>query len=80
VRDGVDIEDSGLVRRSGTAYVARTHLRAVHPDHGEHIVFVPGEAIPRWLVDAIAAESRDDRKRFVAPASVATPTTRMATP
>ncbi len=27
-----------------------------HPDHGEPVVFVGGEALPEWVVEAMAAE------------------------
>ena len=30
------------------------HIRAVHPEHGEPVVYVPGELLPSWLVDAPA--------------------------
>jgi len=29
--------------------VATTYLHAKHPDHGEPVVFVPGEHLPEWV-------------------------------
>jgi hypothetical protein len=29
--------------------MARTHIHAVHPEHGEPVVFLPGEAPPDWV-------------------------------
>lgn len=42
---------------------APTYVRAVHPDHGEAVTYVPGELLPEWLADAIDAGgfSRDPR-------------------
>ena len=28
-------------------------VRAVHPDHGQMVTFTPGEAMPRWLLQAL---------------------------
>lgn len=30
-------------------------IRAVHPEHGEPVVFVPGEMLPAWAAEALAA-------------------------
>jgi hypothetical protein len=35
--------------------VAKQYIHAVHPEHGEGVVFVPGEALPGWAVDALKA-------------------------
>lgn len=31
------------------------YIRAVHPEHGEPVVFVPGELLPDWAAEALAA-------------------------
>ena len=31
------------------------YIRAVHPEHGEDVVFVPGELLPQWAADALQA-------------------------
>lgn len=31
------------------------YLHAVHPDHGEPVVYTPGQALPEWVRDALAA-------------------------
>ena len=28
-------------------------VHAVHPEHGEAVVYVPGELLPGWVVDAL---------------------------
>lgn len=30
-------------------------IRATHPDHGESVVYVPGELLPEWVVEALDA-------------------------
>lgn len=39
-------------RAVGTAVaprLARRHIHTTHPDHGEPVVFVPGELLPDWV-------------------------------
>jgi hypothetical protein len=31
------------------------YLHTVHPDHGEPVVFVPGETLPDWAAQALDA-------------------------
>lgn len=35
--------------------VAPGYVRAVHPEHGEPVVFVPGEMLPAWAAEALEA-------------------------
>lgn len=42
-------------RTALTHVQAPTYLRATHPEHGEPVTFVPGEALPAWVVDALDA-------------------------
>lgn len=35
--------------------VAPGYIRATHPDHGEAVVFVPGELLPDWAAEALKA-------------------------
>jgi hypothetical protein len=30
-------------------------IRAVHPDHGNEVMFVPGELLPAWAAEALRA-------------------------
>lgn len=35
--------------------IAPGFVRAVHPDHGQVVVYTPGEALPEWVADLLAA-------------------------
>ena len=35
--------------------VADRYVHLTHPDHGEAVVFVPGERLPSWAVDELEA-------------------------
>jgi len=34
--------------------VAPGHVQAIHPEHGEAVVFLPGERLPDWAAKAFA--------------------------
>lgn len=34
---------------------AATYIRATHPDTGQPVAYVPGEALPAWVADALNA-------------------------
>jgi len=34
---------------------APSYIRAKHPDHGEPVVFVPGELLPEWAAEKVKA-------------------------
>lgn len=39
-------------------------VRAVHPDHGEAVVYVPGETLPAWVAQGLpdaATDPTDER-------------------
>jgi hypothetical protein len=36
-----------------SAVQAPGFIRAVHPEHGEPVVFTPGEQLPAWVADAV---------------------------
>lgn len=42
------------VSEQGTA---QCYIRTVHPETGLDVVFVPGEALPHWLTEKLAAEA-----------------------
>ncbi|MFG2167423.1 hypothetical protein [Micromonospora chersina] len=50
-----DLHDATTRRRRGGVVVAPAHVYAVHPDTGDEVVFVPGEALPEWAVEAAVA-------------------------
>jgi hypothetical protein len=48
------VEADEAAQETGPAEVkvprlSRTYVHAVHPDHGEPVVFVPGELLPDWV-------------------------------
>jgi len=54
-------EDQAAQERGGAhpeprrQVLAENYVHAVHPDHGEAVVYVPGQALPDWVVDAMDA-------------------------
>lgn len=40
--------DPALAEPADLGPVASTYVNTTHPDTGEHIVFVPGDALPEW--------------------------------
>lgn len=46
-------EQKALDERARVNVAAPTYIRAVDPDHGEQVTFVPGELLPGWAVDAL---------------------------
>ena len=49
-REHLALERAGA-QRHAVGVCARGYVHAVHPDHGEPVVFVPGEMLPSWAVD-----------------------------
>ena len=45
-------ERAGAAAHS-TGRVSPGYLQATHPEHGEAVVFVPGELLPAWVADAL---------------------------
>jgi len=41
---------SGLTTGGGAERISLGYLHTVHPDTGQEVVFVPGEALPDWAV------------------------------
>ncbi|WP_258802632.1 hypothetical protein [Pseudarthrobacter sp. NS4] len=41
----------GLTTGGGAGRISRDYLHTVHPDTGNEVVFVPGEALPDWAVE-----------------------------
>ena len=64
-RQRVRLEQDGAVKRD-VGVIAPGFVRAVHPDHGEPVTFVPGELLPPWA----AALLRGGQGRFDADAGV----------
>jgi len=48
-------QERANARAPRVARYADAYIRAVGSDHGEEIVFVPGEALPQWVVDELDA-------------------------
>ncbi len=59
-----EMHDATIRRPRGGAPVAPAYVYAVHPDTGDEVVFVPGELLPDWAVEAatggVPAERGDD--------------------
>ncbi|MGX1160410.1 hypothetical protein FBY31_1222 [Arthrobacter sp. SLBN-100] len=45
-----EIGVSGLTTGGGAERISQGFLHTVHPDTGNDVVFVPGEALPDWAV------------------------------
>ncbi|HEY9358740.1 MAG TPA: hypothetical protein VIQ52_20750 [Arthrobacter sp.] len=43
-------ERGGLTTGGGADRISQGYLHTVHPDTGNEVVFVPGEALPDWAV------------------------------
>jgi hypothetical protein len=43
-------ERTGLTNGGGADRISQGFLHVVHPDTGNEVVFVPGEALPDWAV------------------------------
>lgn len=41
----------GLTTGGGAERISQGYLHTVHPDTGNEVVFVPGEALPDWAVE-----------------------------
>lgn len=50
-----------------TQGTAQCYIRTVHPETGLDVVYVPGEALPRWLVEKLAAEAEITRPSAAEP-------------
>lgn len=49
----------GLTTTGGSRYsIALDFLHTTHPETGNEVVFVPGEALPEWAAAAQAAKER----------------------
>jgi hypothetical protein len=44
-------ERTGLTNGGGAERISQGYLHTVHPDTGNEVVFVPGEALPDWAVE-----------------------------
>ena len=52
----IPVEGPALVPAPGyVPSMAPCWIHAVHPDHGEDVTYVPGERLPAWLRDDLAA-------------------------
>lgn len=52
-------ESGGLTTSGGSRYgVALDYLHTTHPETGNEVVFVPGEALPEWAAADQAAKER----------------------
>lgn len=52
-------ESGGLTTSGGSRYgIALDYLHTTHPDTGNEVVFVPGEALPEWAAADQAAKER----------------------
>jgi hypothetical protein len=40
---------------------APSYIRAVHPEQGDEVTFVPGEALPDWVRDVLPAGKPDPK-------------------
>jgi hypothetical protein len=40
---------------AGRQVLADDYVHAVHPEHGEPVVYVPGQALPAWVVEELNA-------------------------
>jgi hypothetical protein len=49
------LERAPQARRRLGGQVAPGYVYVAHPDHGEPVVFVPGELLPDWAADALDA-------------------------
>jgi hypothetical protein len=59
---------------------APAYARAVHPEHGQAVVFTPGELLPAWVSDSLTAGGElvaaDDGTLDLVPAGSKTPRAR----
>ncbi|WPU08096.1 hypothetical protein [Pseudarthrobacter oxydans] len=46
-----EIGVSGLTTGGGAERISQGYLHTVHPDTGNEVVFVPGEALPAWAMN-----------------------------
>jgi hypothetical protein len=57
--EAVAVPESGLTTGGGAHRISQGYLHTVHPDTGNDVVFVPGEALPDWAVK-VQNEQRAD--------------------
>jgi hypothetical protein len=55
-----EVREARRLERGPAAVTARptlatAYVHAVHPEHGEDVVYVPGQALPGWVAEALDA-------------------------
>lgn len=64
----VDERGAGLTTGGGADRVSLGYLHTVHPDTGQEVVFVPGEALPDWAIEVQNTQVADRHRTRAATA------------
>jgi len=57
-RSAADVADSGVAVVHHDMRIAPGYVHAIHPDHGEPVTYTPGQLMPPWLLEELAAGGR----------------------